>query len=936
MNKGRDREGAIMGVGSTGRRLAAQVHSWFRAASRRNRLERDMENELTHHLECMNADLVRSGIPPAEAARRARIALGSPLQQKEQMRASLGLRRWDELRSDLRYGIRLLRKSPGFTTIAAGSLALAIGANTTIFSISKEMLYDRLNVQNPEQLRLFRWVGDKHVAVSSLWGDWDNNPSGVTSSSFSYPAFEQLQRDNRLLGDLFAFKDVGRLNATINGDAMVLQGEMVSGNYFAELQVQPMLGRTIQASDDRDGAPPVALISAGFWERTFGRSPNAVGRTIKVNMTPVTIIGVSPRGFTGAKSVQAAPDVFLPLSQQPVVMPRMGGSLIHNAKPRVWWLKIMARAKSGVVDAQAQAALDVSLAAVTQASLKPGDSATMPRLRLTDGSRGLFYSKEFGKPIYVLSAVVGSVFLLACANIASLLLARSAARQREISVRLALGAGRNRITRQVFTECLLLSAMGGIAGLLLAFADRNFIPRLMANPWEANDFALDFDWGIFLFTAAVTLAAGFLFGMAPAIAATRNDVSSGLKETAQTTTRRRRGFSGKAIVGFQLTLSTILVIGAVLFARTLFNLSHSDPGFNVDHLLLFGVEQPVSRYPAPADIALHQRIEEKLRAVPGVEAVTMAQLPYLANNVENDDFLPEGQQQDPNKNQAAFNNVVGEDFFETLGIPILAGRGFDARDTRTSTKVAVITQKLAARAFPGVNPIGRHFRTHEEPIAGKPGDWLEIVGICADTRYQNLREDMPGIFYEPYTQAEDLAGGMTYEIRAHVPPQSLAPALRRAVQSIDPDLPIEDLRTQREQIDATMQQERVFAALTTGFAFLALLLACVGVYGTMAYSVAQRTNEIGIRLALGAKPGQVLAMVLREASWLAVAGIAAGMGAALLLTRLVKSMLYGLQPADPASLAGGAALLVIVALAASWIPAQRAAGVQPMDALRHE
>jgi predicted permease len=896
-----------------------------------------MQSELAHHLECMTADLVRAGLPPAEAARRARIALGSPLQQKEEMRASLGLRWWDELRSDAHYGLRLLRKSPGFTAIAAGSLALAIGANTTIFSIGKLMLYDRLSLPHPEQLRLFRWAGDKNVAVHSMWGEWDDNPSGIISSAFSYPAFEQLRRDNRALGDIFAFKGAGRLNATINGAAQVLQGEMVSGNYFSELQVQPMMGRAIQESDDRDGAPPVALISAGFWERTFGSSPGVVGRTIKVNMTPVTIIGVTPRGFTGAKSVQAAPDLFLPFSLQPTVMPRLGGSIIHNAKARYWWLNVMARAKPGVADAQAQAALDVSLSAVTRASLKPGDSATMPHLRLDDGSRGLFMSEGFfAKPIYVLSAVVGFVLLLACANIASLLLARSSARQREISVRLALGAGRNRITRQVFTECLLLSAIGGLAGLLLAFAGRNLIPRLMANSWEANNFALDFDWGIFLFTAAVTLAAGFLFGMAPAIAATRNDVSSGLKESAQTTTRRRRGFSGKAIVAFQLTLSTILVIGALLFARTLFNLSHSDPGFNVDHLLLFGIEQPGSRYPAPSDIALHQRIEEKLRAVPGVEAITAAQLAFLSNNVENDDFLPEGQQQDPNKNQAAFNNVVGEDFFKTLGIPILAGRRFDGRDTRTSTKVAVITQKLAARAFPGVNPIGRHFRSHEEPLAGRPGEWIEIVGICADTRYQNLRQDMPGIFYEPYTQADDLASGMTYQIRTHVSPETLAPLLRRAVQSIDSDLPIEDLRTQREQIDATMQQERIFAALTTGFAFLALLLACVGVYGTMAYSVVQRTNEIGIRLALGAKPRQVLAMVLREASWLSIAGIAAGLGAALLLTRLVKSMLFGLNATDPSSLAGGAVLLAMVALAASWIPAQRAAGVQPMDALRHE
>ena len=927
-----------MGIGATGWRILAQVRSWFRAATGRGRLESDMESELAHHLECVKADLVRSGMSPCEAARRAHAALGSPVAQKEEMRASLGLRWWDELRGDVRYGMRLLVKSPGFTAIAAGSLALAIGANTTIASIAKQMLYDRLNVPHPEQLRLFRWAGDKKVAVRGLWGEWNKDASGITSSSFSYPAFEQLRRDNRALNDLFAFKDVGRMNATINGEAQVIQGGLVSGNYFAELGVQPVIGRPIQPSDDSDGAPPVALMSAPFWQRAYGSSQTILGRTIKVNMTPVTIIGVTPRGFTGAKSVQSWPDVFMPFSMQPLVLPRLGGPLIHDAKPRYWWINIMARARGGVSDARAQATLDVSLAAVTRASLKPGDTATMPHLRLDDGSRGLFSSKdEFAKPLYVLTGVVGFVLLLACANIASLLLARSAARQREISVRLALGAGRNRVIRQILTECLLLSAVGGIAGLGLAFAGRNLIPRLMANAWEANTFVLDFDWGIFAFTALVTLGAGFLFGMAPAIAAIRNNVSSSLKESGQTTTRRRKGIGGKAIVAFQLTLSTLLVAGAVLFARSLFNLTHSEAGFNVDNLLLFSIEQPQSRYPTAADgIELHQGILEKVRSIPGVESATIAETPYLANNVDNEDFLPEGQQKDPTKEQSAYNNVVGANFFQTMGIPILAGRGFNDRDTRASTKVAVISQKLAARAFPGVNPIGRHFHTHEEPLMGKSGDWLEIVGICADTRYQNLREEMPGVFYEPYLQAMNQGFGMTYELRTQLPPASLAPALRRAVQSIDSDLPIQDLRTQREQMDATMQQERIFAAFTTGFAVLALVLACVGVYGTMAWSVAQRRNEIGIRLALGANPRQVLGMVLREASSLSAAGIAAGIGAALLLTRVVKSMLFGLQPADPMSMAGAAVLLAWVALAASWIPARRASGVQPMEALRHE
>ncbi|HET6206814.1 MAG TPA: ABC transporter permease [Terracidiphilus sp.] len=914
-----------MGLHSFAGRMLAQMRSWLRAAMRRGRLESEMEAELAHHLECVTADLVRSGLPPGEAERRARIALGSSIVHKEGMRTSLGLRWWDQLRSDLRYGIRLLRKSPGFTAVAATSLALVIGANTTIFSIAKQLLYDRLAVPHPEQLRLLHWVGDKNVVVSHMWGDWDKSDDGILSTSFSYPAFEQLRRDNGLLEDLFAFKNIGRLDATINGEAQVLQGEMVSGNYFAALGVRPMRGRAIEPSDDRDGAAPVGLISAAFWQRAYGSSENIIGRTIKVNMTPVTIVGVTPRGFTGAKDVQSAPDIFLPFSVQPVVMPRFGGSLIHDANARMWWLNIMGRAKPGVSAAQAEPALSVSLAAVTRATLHPAATETMPRVRLGDGSRGLFFTERmFAKPLYVLLAVVGFVLLLACANIASLLLARSTARQREISVRLALGAGRGRVMRQVLTECLLLSTFGGALGLVVAFAGRNLIPGLLSNPWEFAHTNIDFDWRIFLFTSMVTLAAGFLFGMAPAIAAARNEVNSGLKETAQTTTRRRRGFSGKIVVGFQLTLSTILVVGAVLFARTLWNLSQIKPGFNVDQLVLFAVEQPQARYPTPTEISLHQRLQEKLRAIPGVGSVTMSEVPYISNSMEDEDFLPEGEQSDPHKQRTAYTNVVGESFFETMGIPIVAGRGFNAEDTRTSTHVAVISEKLARKVFPGMNPIGKRFMTRSEPKAGNPGELLQIVGVCTDTYYSNLREDPPGVFYLPFSQAENLAYGMTYEVRTRVPLESLAPAFRSALRSIDPDLPIVDLRTQREQIDATMQQERIFAALTAGFGVLALTLACVGIYGTMAYSVTQRTNEIGIRLALGAKPQQVLAMVLREASWLAVAGIAAGLVAALLLARLVKSMLFGLQPADPASLAGGAVLLAAVALAASWIPARTA------------
>ena len=891
-----------------------------------------MEAELACHLENLTADLVRAGHPPAEAARRARITLGAVTVHKEGMRASLGLRLWDEFWADLRHGIRILRKSPGFTAIAAISLSLAIGANTTIFSVAKQLLYDRLNVPHPEQLKMLRWVGDGKEAVHSLWGDFDSTPQGGTTSSvFSYPVYVQLRDQNRVMEDLFAFKETG-MNATVHGNAQRVDVALVSGNFFAGLEVRPQLGRAIQPSDDAvAGSGTVAVISDGLWEREFARSPAVLGQTITVNQAMFTIVGVNARAFTGAKNVQRAPDVFVPLSMQPLIA-QQRGNLSALVNPDFWWVNVMGRFRPGVGDAAALAALDTQLQAAARGTLalKAGD--TLPHLVLADGSRGLHYTdRMFKKPMYVLMALTGFVLLLACANIANLLLARGAARQREMSVRLALGAGRQRILRQLLTESLLLATLGGAGGLLLGYLSRNAIPKLLTNAWERSDFSTPFDWGVFAFTAAATLLTGILFGLAPAWLAARAEVSCSLKETAQTTTRRRKGLSGKAIVAFQIALSTLLVVGAGLFLRTLIALGSVDVGFNADNLLLFEINPPAGRYPAGKDVLLHSQLEQRFAAVPGVEKIAPATAAYVADNLDNSDFLPEGETFDEKKKQAEDINIVGVNFFPTLGIPILAGRGFGPQDTSTSQKVGIINQSLARKRFPNTNPIGKRFKADQDAKLG----WVQIVGVCADTRYVNLRQEPPPQFFLPYVQQPE-GRGMVYQVRTRLAPSALAPALRRVVQSLDRDLPITDVRTEREQIDATMQVERTFAALTTGFGLLALALACVGIYGVMAYSVAQRKNEIGIRLALGAQPGQVRGMILRESTWMAAAGIAAGLLATLLLTRLVKSMLFGIQPYDPGTLSAGVLLLLGVALASSWIPARRASGVQPMEALRHD
>jgi predicted permease len=923
-------------------RLLSQPRSWWRAVTCRSRLEAEMEAELALHLASLTADLMRAGYSSAEAHRRARIALGSVAAHKDGMRASLGLRLWDENWADLRYAARWLRRSPGFTLVATVSLALAIGANTTIFSLAKQLLYERLAVAHAADLRLLAWTGTKsHVAVHSIWGDYSPLPGGrVTSSSFSYPVYRQLRVQNQVLGDLFAFKETG-MNATVAGNAQQGQVELVSGNYYSVLGVRPVLGRAITESDDAvPGQGAVAVISYGLWERLFGRSPSVLGQVVKLNETPVTIVGVNPNGFTGAKSTQRSPDFFVPMAMQPLISPQgAGGSLLTDTKE--WWVNVMGRVKSGVPDASAQAVLNGQLGAVVRATMPVKPNEDVPRMDLRDGSRGLFYQQRaFAKPMAVLLTMVGFVLLLACANIANLMLARGTQRQREMSVRLALGAGRVRIARQMVVESLLLAALGGAGGLAFGYLGSNLIPKLTENAWERSEFHIHFDWKVFGFTAAVTILTGVLFGLAPAWAASRVAVGSGLKETSQSVTRRRKGWGGKSLVGFQIALSTLLVVGAGLFLRTLASLNAVSVGFRTDHLLLAEIDPPEKLYPPGKDMELHTRLVADIAAAPGVDAVSPAWVPYIAGQMNRMDFVVQGAPLSKDQDDGEDFNVVGSNFFSMMQIPILAGRSFGPQDTATSGKVGIINAALAKERFPGQNPIGKQFSHDGDDGDGhspkKPREWIQIVGVCGDVRYNSLRDEPPPQFFLPFAQQKEAGGGVTYLIQTRMEPEAIEPLLRMTVQREDPDLPLTEVRTQEQQIAAETQQERIFVALTSSFGMLALALAAVGIYGVMAYSVANRTNEIGIRLALGAQPGQVLTMILREATWISICGIAVGLAAALVLAQAVKSMLYGLQPADPVSLVSGALLLIAVGLAASWIPARRAASVEPIIALRHE
>ena len=678
-----------------GARLA-RMQSWLRSVVHRRGLEAGMEEEIRFHLEARAADLARQGLAPEEAARRARLEFGGIASHQDSIRQELGLRWWDELWSDLGYGWRILRKSPGFTTVAVGSLALAIGANTSIFSVANELLFERLAVPHPEQLRLLTVSGDEKVAIHSMWGNNRERNGRMHYDVFSYPVYQQLRTHNQALLPIFAFKDLGRANTSVDSNAWSVRAELVSGNFYEQLQVRPRLGRPILPSDDgASGSGTVVVISDGFWNRAFARSPNALGKVVKVNTIPMTVVGINPPSFTGADSVQVSPDIFMPLSMAPLIRGSMGthGDLLEDTD--LWWVELMARTREGVADEQARASLDLVLRAAVQSTMTLDKGDTLPRMEVGDGSKGLNGSAEqYQEPLYILLAMVGTVLLLACANMANLMLARAAAREREMSVRLALGASRWRILRQVLTESLLLSCVGGALGLLVGYAGRSVLPNLVANSWEDVPMSIPFHWKIFAFTACITIGTGIAFGIFPAWAATRNEVGAALKQGSRTATRRRKAWSGKATVAFQVALSTLLVVSAVLFLRTLVKLNAIDPGFRTNHLLLFQISLPAKRYEPPKDIALLSNLEEQLHSVPGVDGVTASDVPLLAGMTRNGGFVVEGappvgdavarEEARSGIDRFPFYADVGNTFLSLMHIPIVAGRGFSPLDTETS------------------------------------------------------------------------------------------------------------------------------------------------------------------------------------------------------------------------------------------------------------
>jgi len=894
----------------------------------------EFASEVETHIELLTERLIRQGMSQKDAARAARRQFGNTALLEQRQRETRAFLWMTTVFQDVRYGLRMLARSPGITAIAIASLALGIGANTAIFTLAKAALFDALSVPHPDQLRLLAYTQDDRSAIRHDWGDFYTDKQGRTVvASFSYPAYQRLRDRDHSLGDLFAFVDVNQfehLSATIDGHAATVTAELVSGNFFQAMNVGTVIGRPIEPEDDAvPGSGAVAVISDAFWQQRFARSPSVIGKTVDVNLIPITIVGVAPRDFSGASHVHTPQDLFLPLSMQPLIFPVKTGSLLSDAD--TWWLQIMGRLQPGISDEHARASLAVSLDQAVRSTITVPNDRSVPPLLLLHGARGWNYAaQELEHPMPLLLSLAGLVLLLACANVANLLLARSSFRNREISVRLALGASNGRVVRQMLTESLCLSALGGSAGLLLGYLGRNILPHLLSSSWGPATLTTRFDWRVFAFTFVISVLTGLGFGAGPAWQAARTSLNAGLKDGGTTMSRHRGGVAGKMLVVLQVSLCMLLLVCAGLFVRTLANLNALDPGFNKRGLLLFAIEPPVQRYPAPKNIEVLHRVEERLASLPEVESVTLSREALLAQSGSNSDFLPEGRPRVAGGNKHVAYNSVGQNFFITMGIPILYGRPFGLRDTATSPGVAVINRALAQKEFAGTNPIGASFQMKE---GGEP---IEIVGVCADAKYAWLRADDSPTFYVLYTQQKDASGSMTFEVRTKGNPRDFAGAIRGVVESVDKDLPLIDVRTQEEQIDATLAPERSFATVASAFGVLALVLASIGVYGVMAVGVSRRVNEIAVRMALGARADQVLRMVLGEAMALALAGVGTGLCAALLLTHLLNSLLFGLKPTDLLTLVTAGLLLSVVAILASWGPARRASRIQPVRALRHE
>jgi predicted permease len=833
---------------------------------------------------------------------------------------------------DLRYAIRTLAKSPGFAAIAVLTLALGIGANTAIFSLIDAVLLKTLPVKNPQQLVLMAWDTNK-------WPGHFGQTGGDSRLSFSYPAFEEFRAHNQSLSSVFAFVPLGftpqNTTVSINGQPSLADGMMVTGNYFSGLGVTPLLGRAINDADEPAGAARVAVISYAYWTRQFARDPSIVGKGVALNGIPFTIVGVTPPEFYGAQP-GIAQDIWIAFDDKTNLRPwssaPYNGSSVFTAKDWIC-LNIMGRLKPSMTRTQAEAELDTIFRNMLTADWKPEKPDLVPHFQLEAASQGINGIRDgFEKPLTVLMWAVGMVLLIACANLATLLLARATGRKKEISVRLAMGASRSRVVRQLLTESILLSAIGGVLGLLVANWGTQALLALISS--GANPIVLDVrpDPKVLIFTVVASALTGILFGIAPAFSAAKVDLASAMREAASNISGGGGNRLGKSLVVAQVAASLVLMIGAGLYIRTLQNMQNKNLGFNQNNLLLFGLDPTRKDYHGERLVNLFTQVRDQIQALPGVKAVTLYEFAPLTGWSSNTTVKIEGSSRKEVEKMVRFG-TVGPDFFATMQVPVVLGRDILNSDTTNSPKSAVVDQTFVKTFFGDENPIG-HFFT----FGGKSSEPVrfEIVGVVKDLELTDLHDKPRPKAFIPYTQEPDRLDTMYFEVRSAGDPTALISEVRGAIRRIEPDLPLMNLKTQIEQTSAALTQERLFARLSTFFGLVALLLACIGLYGTMAYSVTRKTHEIGIRMALGAKPADVLGMIIAQGLQLAVMGVVIGVAAGFGLTRLIASMMYGVSPNDPITFVTVSIVLIAVASLACFIPARRAMRVDPLIALRYE
>ncbi len=834
------------------------------------------------------------------------------------------------LLQDLRYGLRMLAKSPGFTAIAILTLALGIGANTAIFSFTDQVLLRTLPVPYPQQLVVLRSPGPNH---GRTWSDGDG------AASFSYPLYKDLRDRTSVFYGLLACFPVD-LNVSGGGATETAHGELVSGNFFQTLEVSPALGRVFMAGDETaPGANPVAVLSYGYWSRQFGANPSILNKPLTVNGVVLTVVGVARAGFEGVQ-VGAIPDIYIPLTMKEQISPNDQLKLSNRTDH---WLAILGRLKPGVTREKAQAALqplyrplleeDAKLLKMNPSGAHFKQYLAKP-LQLTDGSQGrLILQRDAKQPLLILTGMVGLVLLIACANLASLLVARGEARRREIAVRLALGAGRWRLVRQLLTESLLIAIAGGAAGLAIASWCLNTMVSSIPVGTGMAGIQSTLDPRVLWFAAAVTLVTSLLFGLAPALRATRVNLQTTLKDQGSSVSEGRSNVRlRKVLIVAQVALTAVLLVGAGLLARTLANLESVNLGVRTENVLQFTVEPGLNGDSPTQTITFADRARQEIAALPGVRSVSASYLSIFSGSDSSSNITPEGYAIHPEEDTNVMTNSVGPNYFSTMGIPLLAGREFTEADTAKSQKVAIINEKLAQRFFAGRNPIGMH-------IAFGAGNSvhpdMEIVGIVKNSKWDDARDKISPFLYTPYAQFPQLSF-LTFYVRTERDPAAMAATVHARIAQLDSNLPIKGMKTLPAQIGETMFSDRLVAILSISLALLAALLAALGLYGVLSYVLARRTREIGIRMALGGQRSDILRLVLGQGAQLTVIGAVVGIVAALALARLMSSALFGVSANDPLTFIAVAVLLVIVSGAACYIPAQRAVRVNPIVALRYE